>query len=234
MKDNMNYTNSRSKAALKMLVVALAFGASVSASAQTAGTWSVAVGINNIAPKGTTDPISAPSVVNSTTAVSSNAEPIVEISYMFTDHISAEFGLGTPYKHDLSGAGSLQGAGKLGSLKQLPPTIFAQYHFMDADSPFRPYVGLGLTYAMFYDEQGSGTFTAVSNTGGQAATFTVDNAWGVTPQAGLTFALNKKWFVDAMVGKTYISTTVHLSPGGQTAKAPLNPVVTSLAVGYRF
>ena len=234
MRDNMNYTNTRSKAALKTLLIALAFGVCASASAQTAGTWSVSAGINNISPQGSTDALSAPAIVNSTTKVSSDMEPILEVSYMFTDHISAEFGIGSIYKHDLSGSGSLSGAGKLGSLEQLPPTIFAQYHFLDADSPYRPYVGLGVTYAIFRDESGSGTLTAVSNTGGQPTTFTVDNAWGVTPQLGMTLTFpDKKWFIDGMIGKTYISTTVHLSTG-QSATAPLNPIVTSLVVGYRF
>jgi outer membrane protein len=231
MRKTMNLNTT--KVAMSTLVAAMAFGACASASAQTAGTWSVSVGINDISPQGTTDAFSAPSIVNSTTKVHSDAQPVVEISYNFTDHISAEFGLGTPYKHELDGAGSLSGSGKLGTLKQLPPTLFAQYHFMDANAQFRPYVGLGLTYAIFRDETGNGTLTAITNTGGQPTTFKVDNAWGVTPQVGATYAFNSKWYADAMIGKTYISTTVHLSPG-ETASAPLNPLVGSLTIGYRF
>jgi outer membrane protein len=233
MKDMMNHTNTRSKAALKTLAAALAFGACAAASAQTAGTWSVAAGVNNIAPKGTTDPMSAPSIVNSTTSLNSDAQPLVDISYAYTDHISVEVGIGTPYKYKLSGAGALQGSGQLGTLKLLPPTVFAQYRFLDANAPLRPYIGLGVTYARFYDETGSGTFTAISNTGQTPTTFKVDNAWGVTPELGLIYAFNNKWFVEGMVGKTYVNTTVRLSTG-QTAGATLNPVVTSLVVGYRF
>lgn len=231
MRKTMNINTT--KAAVSALVAALAFGACASASAQTAGTWSASFGVNDISPRGTTDPFSSPSIVNSTTKVQSDAQPVLEISYNFTDHISAEFGIGTPYKHELDGAGSLQGAGKLGSLKQLPPTLFAQYHFLDANAQFRPYVGLGLTYAIFRDETGNGTLTAVTNTGGSPTTFTVDNAWGWTPQVGATFAFNNKWYADAMIGKTYISTTVHLSTG-ESANAPLNPLVGSLTIGYRF
>lgn len=233
MRDNMNDTNTRSMAALKTLAIVAALCASASALAQTAGSWSVAAGYNNISPQGTSDPLSAPSIVNSTTKVGSDAQPILNIAYMFTDHMSAEFGLGTPYTHKLYGAGSLQGVGQLGTLKQLPPTIFGQYRFLEASSAFRPYVGLGITYTIFRDETGSGTLTAISNTGGPATTFTVDNAWGVTPQIGLTYAFSRKWFTDLMVSKTYISTTVHLSTG-QTANAPLNPIATALSVGYRF
>lgn len=233
MRKTMNHTTKRSTVALTTLLAALAFGASASASAQTAGTWSVSFGVNDIAPQGTTDAFNAPSIVNSTTKVKSDAQPVLEFSYNYTDHISFEFGLGTPYKHELDGAGALQGAGKLGSLKELPPTLFAQYHFLDANAMFRPYVGLGVTYAIFSDETGNGTLTAVTNTGGTPTTFKVDNAWGATPQVGFTVAINKKWYVDAMVGKTYINTTVHLSTG-ETASAPLNPIVSSLTVGYRF
>ena len=43
--------------------------------------------------------------------------------------------------------------------------ITAQYHFMEAKSAFRPYVGLGLTYAYFTKETGSGALTALTNTG---------------------------------------------------------------------
>jgi len=234
MKNTMNHKNTRSGLALQALTVALALAASASACAQSAGTWSVAAGVNDIAPQGTSSPLSAPSIPNSTTKVSSDAQPIIDITYMVTDNLAVEVGLGTPYKHNLSGAGALQGSGQLGTLKQLPPTVFGQYHFLPADSMFRPYLGVGLTYAMFYDEQGSGTLTAISNTGQTPTTFTVDNKWGITPEAGLSYAFNSKWFIDAMVGKTYISTTVHLSPGGQTATAKLNPEVGSIVIGYRF
>lgn len=228
MSNSMKYTT------LKVLAIgAAALCASAAASAQTAGSWSVEVGYNKITPQGTSDPLSAPSIVNSTTKVSSDGQPVFNIIYMFTDHISAELGLGTPYTHDLYGAGSLQGAGKLGSLKQLPPTLFAQYRFMEANSPFRPYIGVGATYAVFRDEKGSGTLTAISNPGGPATTFTVDNKFGITPQIGMTYAFNDKWFADVMVTKTFITTTVHLSTG-QTADAPLNPIATAIAVGYHF
>jgi outer membrane protein len=237
MKNKMNDKNTRTVTALKALAMILgaiaALGASACASAQTAGSWAVGVGYNNISPQGTTDPLSAPSIPNSTTKVSNDGQPILTIDYMFTDHFSAEFGLGTQYTHKLSGAGALSGAGNLGSLKQLPPTLFAQYRFLEAASAFRPYVGLGLSYAIFRDEQGSGTLTAISNPGGPPTTFTVDNAWGVTPEVGLTYAFNSKWYGDVRVAKTFLSTTVHLSTG-ESAKAPLNPIATALVIGYRF
>ncbi|HEX7642404.1 MAG TPA: OmpW family outer membrane protein [Burkholderiaceae bacterium] len=225
--------NVKATLTLKALALGALLAASAGASAQqAAGTWAVSVGINNISPHAT-DALSAPSIPGSETKPGSDAEPVVNIIYNFDDHISAMLGLGNEYKHDLYGAGSLAGAGKLGTLKQLPPTLFAQYHFLDANAPVRPYVGLGITYAMFRDEKGSGTLTAISNPGGSPTTFKVDNAWGETPQLGVTWNVNQRWFVDAWVAKTYISTTVHLSTG-QSANAPLNPTSEAITVGYRF
>ena len=219
---------------LKALALTAAMVTCASAGAVNLAGWTLAAGVNNIAPKGKIGPITAPSIVDSYTQSNSDSQPIVNIAYWFSDHLSAEFGLGTPYKHQMSGAGALQGASDLGTLKQLPPTLFAQYHFRSAETVFRPYVGLGITYVIFSAETGSGTLTGISNPGGPAATFSVDNAWGVTPQIGATYAFNAKWFADVMISKTYVHTTVHLSPGGQSAHAPLDPVATAISVGYRF
>ena len=224
--------NAKTTITLKALALGAALAVSGAASAQTASPWAVSFGYNNISPE-TTDAMSAPSIPNSETKPGSDGQPIFNIIYNFNDHISAEFGLGTPYKHDLYGAGALSGTGKLGTLEQLPPTLFVQYHFLDATSPVRPYIGLGATYAMFRDEKGSGTLTGITNPGGPPTTFTVDNAWGATPQLGVSYYFNQHWFVDAWVAKTYISTTVHLSTG-QSASAPLNPASEAITVGYRF
>src|SRR5438128_9412116 len=100
---------------LKILAVATAMTASAAASAQTAGTWSAKFGINEITPKVTSGDMSAPAQPGTKVAIGSDTKPIVSGSYMFTDSISAELDLGLPYKHELMGAGSIAGTGKLGT-----------------------------------------------------------------------------------------------------------------------
>jgi outer membrane protein W len=89
--------NDRNDISTRTRLLPLVLGAALcaSASAQTAQSWSVAVGANNISVPGVSDPLSAPSIVDSRTKVSSNTQPIVNVAYMVTDHISVEFGLGT-------------------------------------------------------------------------------------------------------------------------------------------
>lgn len=232
MKANSKQTQVRGFV-LKAGICALAMTASALASAQTAGSWLVKVGYNQITPKVTSGDLSAPALPGSKIDIGSNSQPIFTFAYMFTDNISAELGLGVPYTHEITGAGSIQGVGKLGTIQQLPPTLFAQYRFLDAKSTFRPYVGVGLTYGYFRKPTGSAALTALTNPGGTPTTFNVDNAWGVTPQVGVTFNFNDRWFADAVVSKSYISTTSHMSTG-QHVDTKLDPVATAFSIGYRF
>lgn len=226
--------NRNFEGAIKLLAVAAVITASAAVSAQSAGTWSAEVSINKITPKVTSDDMSPPALPGTKADVGSDTEPVLVGSYMITDNISAELHLGLPYKHDLLGAGSISGTGKLGTAEVLRPTIFAQYRFLAANSTFRPYVGLGLTYAYFQKETGSGALTALTNTGSSTpTTFKLDNAFGVTSQLGATYAINEKWFADAVVTKTYLKTTAHYSTG-QTQELKLDPVAVSVGIGYHF
>jgi outer membrane protein len=219
---------------MKAVAIAAAITVSAAAPAQTAGTWSVKVGASRSMPKVSSDDLSAPAFPGMKTDVDSDTQPALVVGYMYTDHVSAELNLAAPYRSDLSGAGSISGTGKLGSADMLLPGVFAQYRFLDAKSLFRPYVGLGLTYAYFRKETGSGALTAITNTGSPTpTTFSLDNAFAGTLQLGVSYAINDKWFVDAAVSKTFLKTTAHFSTG-QTQDLTLDPVVVNIGIGYRF
>jgi outer membrane protein len=147
--------------------------------------------------------------------------------------VSVEGYVGLPYKHDIVGDGTIAGVGKIGTVKQVSPTVFAQYRFMEPKSPVRPYVGLGLTYTKFYGEEGSGALTALTNPGSTPTRTKVDAAWGLSPQIGTTLLINDKWFMDASVIKTFLKTTTHLSTG-QSISTKLDPLSFNLSIGYRY
>lgn len=214
------------------LLAALALAAN-GASAQRAGQWMVKLGVNQIDPQVTSSDLSPPSQPGSKIDVEAATSLIFTAAYMFTDNWSAELYAGLGYKHDVVGAGTVAGVGRLGTVKQVSPTLFGQYRFLEANDIMRPYVGLGLTYAYFYGEEGSGTLTALTNAGGPPTRLSVDAAWGISPQVGATFQIDKNWFADFSVIKTYVKTTNHLS-SGQTIDVKLDPVSINLSVGYRF
>jgi len=207
--------------------------AGLSASAQSAGTLMFKLGVNQISPKVSSGDLSPPAMAGTQIDVDKATSLIATVGYMFTDHLSAEFYAGLGYKHDVVGAGAIAGVGKLGTVKQVSPTLFAQYRFLETDDLFRPYVGLGLTYARFYGEEGSGTLTALTNVGGEPTRLSVESAWGWSPQIGAQYRIDRHWFADFSVIKTYLKTTNHLSTG-QSIDVKLNPVSINLSVGYRF
>jgi outer membrane protein len=203
------------------------------AQAQTAGTWMVKAGLNRIAPQVTSGNLSAPGLPGTKIDVQEADSLIVTGTYMITSHWSAEFFAGLPYEHDVTGDGAIRGVGRIGTVKQISPTVIAQYRFGEPAARFRPYVGLGLTYAYFYGEEGSGALTALTNPGGRPTQMSVDSAFGLSPQIGASFWLTPKWFLDVSVIKTYLKTTSHLS-SGQSIDTKLDPLSVGLSIGYRY
>lgn len=225
--------NIRFNSAVKVLALAAAMAAASGASAQSAGTWTVKVGANKITPKVDSGDMTAPALPGTKADVKSDTKPIFTIAYMLNDNFSAELDLGLPYKHELVGAGAIAGTGKLGTSEVLPPTAFIQYRFFQPNSMIRPYVGVGITYAYFQKETGSGAMTALLNPGGPPSTYRLDNKVTASFQVGATWAFNERWFADVAVVKTPLKTTAHFSTG-QTQEIKLDPLAVSIGIGYKF
>ncbi|MEW6759396.1 MAG: OmpW family outer membrane protein [Pseudomonadota bacterium] len=224
----------RFNSVVKALGVAAALACASTASAQSAGQITAKFGLNQLTPKVESGDISAPALPGSKGDVDSDIQPVLVLAYGLTDNISLETALGTPYKHKIYGAGAIAGTGELGTVEALPATLFAQYRFGAPNSTFRPFVGLGATYAYFMKERGSAKMTAVTNPGrGVPTTFSIDNKFTYTVQAGMAVNFNEKWFADVTVNKARLRTDVHFSTG-QTQHMKLDPVSVILAVGYKF
>ena len=211
---------------------ALALAASM-ASAQSTGTWLGRLGMTTIAPQVTSGVMTAPSFEGTKSDVSSASQVSGGVTYMYTDNISIDVPLALPFTHKLYGAGALAGAGQIGEVQALPMTVFLQYRFMEADSQFRPYVGIGATYAYFFNAKGGAALTAMTNPGGPATTINVDSKFTVTPQIGLTYTINDKLFVDAFYSKSMLQTRNTFSTG-QTLDVTLDPASYGITIGTKF
>jgi outer membrane protein len=218
---------------LQLLTGALILGSALGVSAQSAGTWTARVGLTNITPQVSSGNMTAPSFPNTKADVAGDTQLSGGITYMYTDNIAIDIPVALPFKHKLKGAGALAGAGQIGEVKALPFTVFGQYRFNEASSVFRPYVGLGLTYAYFFDESGSSALTAMTNPGGSATTLSVKSKFALTPQLGFTYVLSDKWTLDASFSQTLLKTRTSFSTG-QTLDATLNPNTISLGIGAKF
>ncbi|MGS0730863.1 OmpW family outer membrane protein, partial [Shewanella sp. 0m-11] len=123
----------------------LTTGFASSVSAHQAGDIIVRAGVAVVAPNE-----SSPVVADvAEFSVSDNTQLGLNFGYMITDNIGIELLAATPFSHDIS-LGSL---GKIAETKHLPPTLVVQYYFGDAQSKLRPYIGAGVNFTNFYDNE---------------------------------------------------------------------------------
>lgn len=199
---------------MKTLLAAAVVAASVPAIAYEAGDMMVKAGAINVNPKSDNASVLAPNDVE----VGDNTQLGLTLTYMVTPKVGVELLAVTPFEHDIE----LNG-GKIASTKHLPPSVSAQYYFMDGASKVQPYVGLGVNYTNFYD---------VKDTGGVGIN-DLKNSWGLAFSAGVNYDLNDQWLLNAAVWKIDIDTEVE---GGVAdgVDVEIDPIVVMIGGGYKF
>ncbi|WP_164551145.1 outer membrane protein OmpW [Shewanella khirikhana] len=195
---------------------------SVSAMAHQAGDIIVRAGAVTVAPEESSPVVAGVAEFG----VSNNTQLGLNFGYMLTDNWAIELLAATPFSHDVS----LGALGKIAETKHLPPTLVAQYYFGNANSAFRPYVGVGVNYTNFFDNE----FT--NDLDGALTDLSLSTSIGWAAQAGFDYSFNKNWMLNASVWYADISTDVKFNMGGeaQSVKTDINPWVYMVSVGYKF
>ncbi|WP_452232680.1 OmpW/AlkL family protein [Lacinutrix sp. MEBiC02595] len=152
--------------------------------------------------------------------------PELDLTYFFTKNIAAELILATT-KHDVKAISTAAGDIPLGDVRLLPPTLTLQYHF-NGDM-VHPYVGAGVNYTLFYDE----------NSGPVADKVEYDNAFGFAFQLGFDFDITDKWFINLDAKYLLLNTDVTVNATtalGATvgADVDINPFIAGVGIGYRL
>jgi outer membrane protein len=160
-------------------------------------------------------------IVGGDVEISTSVVPELDITYFFTRNIAVELILGvTP--HNVKGAGALAGA-RIGSAWLLPPTLTLQYHF-DPIGAFKPYIGAGVNYTVFFNEKAKGGFTS----------FNLENSFGLALQAGVDVMLTKNWGINFDVKKIFLEPKVKVNGGAVAGKVKIDPWIFGTGVTYRF
>ncbi|NRH22764.1 outer membrane protein OmpW [Pantoea stewartii] len=148
-------------------------------------------------------------------------------TYMATDNIGVELLAATPFRHKVG----LGPTGTLATVRQLPPTLMAQYYFFDSQSKARPYVGVGINYTTFYDA----TFNQTGRDAG-LSDLSVKDSWGIAGQVGLDYQINCDWLLNASLWYMDIDTNVKFKSGDQQQNIHMrvDPWVFFFGAGYRF
>ena len=163
-------------------------------------------------------------------SVDDNTQLGLNFVYFFDNNWAIELLAATPFDHDIK----LHAGGDttlLADTKQLPPTLSALYYF-DTGSDFKPYVGVGINYTIFFDNSFTGTY---SDDG--FSDLKLDNSFGYAVQVGADYDLGDNWSVNASARYIDISTDAKFKVDPSTqgfASVDVNPMVYSVMLGYTF
>lgn len=219
-----------------MAITAGMFGASFAAQAYETGEYVVRAGVAMAQPSDSSGKIKIDgigSVGGTGVGVGDDTQLGLTGSYIFAPHWGVELLASTPFEHEITAKG-LGGFGvdKIGSVKHLPPTLSVQYYFAQPQSAIQPYVGLGVNYTIFFDEQ----LSSEAKSGLGASDLQLDNSLGLAVEVGLDWALNSHWLVNASIWKVDMNTTatVNTALGKAKVDVGIDPMVYMVGVGYKF
>lgn len=184
--------------------------------------------------------------------VDSNTQLGITATYMMTSHIGIGVLGATPFKHDIDGAGALNGAGKLAETKHLPPTLTLQYFPMNSGSRIQPYAGIGVNYTHFFEEKTTTTLTTAVDGVAQSVLGTapgtingteldLDASVGVALELGVDWMLNENfglnaalWWADISTDATITALADGAEAGKITTEVDIDPWVYMVGVTYKF
>ncbi len=227
-----------------MALAVLGSFAATGVMAEGAGSYKVRVGITNVDPKSDNGIIATGAFPTALAGVPADVQDDTTLTfngvYMVTDNIGVELLAALPFDHDID----VPDVGTIGSAKQLPPTLSAQYYFNN-NSAFTPYVGVGLNYTHFFSEKltsgGAGTIRDLlvggPFDGAVAEDIELDASFGVAYQIGVDYDIDEKWLINLDLRKIDIDTDVDLVTDVATVgigEVNIDPTVISLNVGYKF
>lgn len=179
--------------------------------AQNQGDWTVGIGAGYLEPKSDNGTLAGLDA-----EVDSDVSAIFTVEYFVRDNLGIELLAATPFSHEVTLGGSVDA----GSLKHLPPTLSLNYHF-DTGTAWKPYVGAGINYTIFFDESSA------------LGDLELDNSVGLALQAGLDYAITEKGAVRLNVRWFDIDSDVSLD-GADIGEAEIDPWLIGVSYVHRF
>lgn len=216
--------------ALRSAVVLSLLAAAPLASAYEEGKWLTRFGLTTVAPDTSS---SSPQVGADPVNVADASSLGISVTYRVSKSLGIEVLGALPFTHDLDGSGALAGV-KIGETKHLPPTVSLQW-YPTVEGKFQPYVGAGLNYTVFFDEETSPAATAAL--GATTSGISLDPSFGLAVQVGADYQVDDHWIVNAAIWKIDIDTTADVTANGApaaTVDVAIDPLVYMIGAGYRF
>ncbi|WNH53263.1 MULTISPECIES: OmpW family outer membrane protein [Stenotrophomonas] len=200
---------------LSSLAVALSLAAAP-AMAQSKGDWTISAGVHQVAPKSDNGTLAGGLEVD----VDSDIKPTITGEYFIADNLGIEVLAALPFKHDIN----INGLGRVGSTKHLPPVVTLQYHF-NSQGKVSPFVGAGVNYTTFFSEETTGALAG--------ADLKLEDSWGLAAHAGLDFKVAENGSLRVDVRWIDIDSKVKLN-GEKIGTVNIDPLVYGVAYVFKF
>ena len=223
----------------RMSLLAAALLASAGASAYEAGDWIVRGGAVMVAPNDDSSnlDLAGAQLAGTGVEVDDNTQLLLNVTWMANEHVGVELLAATPFEHSVDSKG-LPGLGlglsdvEVGSVKHLPPTLTVLWYPMESGAAFQPFIGAGINYTIFFQEDTSGAAQAALG----ARNLELDDSWGLAARAGFDYMLNDCWSLHAGFYYLGIDTKANLDTalGKVGVDVDINPWVYTVGLGYRF
>lgn len=201
------------------LAAALALAA-LPACAQSAGHWTFGLGVHDVAPKSGNGTLTATPLGDLRMDVGDSVRPTITAEYFVRDDLGIEVLAAVPFRHDIS----VEGVGKVGSTRQLPPTVSLQYHF--GHGKVRPFVGLGLNYTTFFGTETSGPI--------DGSNLDLSDSWGLAAHVGVDVRVGERGAIRIDYRKMDIDTHVRLDGADLGTRNTVNIDPSAYGVAYVF
>ncbi len=223
-----------------------AVGASALLAASSAcAQYTVQLGYAQVDPGAKAGATSGPFLPPNTTSLNVKAQQnlFFSIAREINDQWDVQLAIGYPHTHDVTlrviTPGNLPPSvaakdGQLiGTVRQIAPTLFANYKFGEASSKFRPFVGIGINYTAFDEAHSTPLFNQLS---GGTTNNKLSDSWGLAAQLGAVYKLDGPWSVSATWSTADVKSTLTSNTYGVERKTEIqfNPSVFVLALAYSF
>lgn len=223
-------------------------GGSVVGQAYEQGDWILRLGATTVAPDSNSDDINLPGGLVAKAEVDDDTQLGIIPAYMFADSWAIEVLAATPFEHKIEaqGQGAISGTNlDAGSTKHLPPTIMVQWYPRGGQSGWQPYVGAGVNYTIFFDEDTDGQLVGLlgSLTNGDVndADLNLDDSFGLAAQTGVDIPIDEHWAFNAAVWYIDIDTQAEITAKANGATAAtvefdvqIDPWVYNVGIAYKF
>ncbi len=232
----------------RIALATAALSISVASHAQQAGDTIVSVGLASLNPDAglstvnSSSPVFTGLLAGTRADIDSTTTATLGVLHMFTNRLAAELTLGVPPTLDVSlfvpNGTPPQSHPNAAKARAWTPALVGKWIFNSPGSAWRPYLGLGVSYAYFDRVRINQSDPLAVTLGGGSAD--LESSWAPVYNAGFIYHINDRWSLNASVSYVDLKTDVTLrgsgAGAGVTTRTTLDIKPTDVVVrlGYRF